>query len=304
MEITRLRAVVPVFVDPVDDGLMPRRHGLESSEVFHVFNRGADRQDIFSADSDQRVFEAMLADLVATVGVAIYAYSLMTNHFHLVIRASGKQLSEAMYVLGRRYAVWFNHVAGRSGPLFDSRFRSVPITTDEMLMVEGRYVHRNPIDIVGSAALAAYRFSSLPVFVGRRPAPDWLTTAAIASPFASGDEYLKFVLKRHVSDTQYAGDRPPLRRIDVDDLDVAIAQVAGIDVSDLYVPTPGRRNDARTLAAVLGTELRVSTRPEFERYGYESAQAFRNASSRGRSRIRRDPQFERFKQRVLAVVAA
>ena len=134
---------------------MPRRAGLHESTYFHVFNRGVDRQDIFADDRDQVLFEQLLADAVDETGIAIHAYSLMTNHFHAVIEADGDQLSDAMHRIGRTYAVCFNRTTGRTGPLCEGRFGAIPITSSEMLAVEGRYVHRNPVDIVGVRALEA-----------------------------------------------------------------------------------------------------------------------------------------------------
>ncbi|MFT6762324.1 MAG: putative transposase [Candidatus Aldehydirespiratoraceae bacterium] len=162
---------------------MPRRHGLDQSTFFHVFNRGVDRQDVCTADSDRPYFEQLLADTVAETALRIHAYSLMSNHFHPILEAQGPDLSDAMWRISRGYPLRYNRAAERSGLLFEGRFGSVPITTDEMLMVEGRYVHRNPIDIVGAAALLTYRFSSLSTYAGCQDGPEWLTTDLLSAPF-------------------------------------------------------------------------------------------------------------------------
>ena len=152
----------------------------------------------------------------------------MNNHFHMIIEAVGEQLSECMYHVGRAYAVWYNRESGRTGPVFDGRFGSQPITDDTMLMVEGRYVHRNPVDIVGLDGLVNYRFSSLGVYAGLRPRPNWLSTDVLAGPFSDAEAFVRYVRRTLASDTQYSGRRPPLVRTRLQDLDQAVQSVTGV----------------------------------------------------------------------------
>ncbi|MFT6291079.1 MAG: REP element-mobilizing transposase RayT [Ilumatobacter sp.] len=277
---------------------MPRRHGLDQSTFFHVFNRGVDRQDIFTADSDRPYFEQLLADTVAKGGVQIHAYSLMSNHFHLLVEADGPALSEAMRRIGRGYAVRYNREVERSGPLFEGRFKSIPITTDEMLMVEGRYVHRNPIDVVGVRALPAYRFSSLPVYVGRRDAPNWLTTEILSAPFDGPESMQGFVTRTHVSDSQWSRGRPPSDPVTERALVDAVCAAVGSPPPTLS--QGGRGNDGRVLLATLYVEFRIGSGEQFaERLGFGSAQALRNTASRGRARLARDEGFTRLHRRAV-----
>ncbi len=273
---------------------MPRRTGLEKSTIFHVWNRGADRQDIFLADGDHEYFEWLLEDVVARSGVSVHAYALMSNHFHLLLEAEAGALSQAMYQVDRAYAVRSNRLGERSGPFFDNRFGSEPITSDTMLMIEGRYVHRNPADIVGLRALAGYRFSSHGVYCGVRPAPSWLSTDRLAEPFRTGDDYRDFVARTHPSDSQYAGQRPPLRVLDLDRFDQVVCSVSAIEAADLGAGRRGVRNDARLIAVTLAADLRLASAPELaNRYGFCSAQTVRNAASRGRMLIARDSSIAR-----------
>ncbi len=278
---------------------MPRRRGLDSSTVFHVWNRGADRQDIFPVEGDHEYFEQLLADLVDDTGISIHAYALMTNHFHLLVDAPDGQLSTAMHQLGRAYAVRFNRLAIRSGPLFDQRFGSQPILDDDMLMVEGRYIHRNPADIVGLDRLANYRFSSLGVYAGSRPGPDWLSTHLLSAPFADCSTHVDFVVRTHPTDTQYAGRRPPLRRATPDQVDALICDVAQVDQQQLRRAHRGVRNDARLLAVTLTVGWRAATTEQLaRRYGFASTRSVRNAASLGRTLLARDAAFIGLHERV------
>ncbi len=284
---------------------MPQRIGLHDSTFFHVYNRGADRQDIFTDPGDQAFFERLLADLVAELNVKIHAYALMTNHFHLLIEAIGELLSEAMYRLGRLYAIVYNGSVQRTGPLFDSRFHAVPVMDERARTVEGRYIHRNPQAIVGIDALHAYRFSSLGVYAGHRPNPGWLTTDVLLAPFGNGSSYLDYVKTANVADAQPSGSRPPLHPVSGEDLEIALINTANLDPETLRCSQNGRRNDARLLAVLLTRQLRVEpNRQAAERFGFESEQAYRVAASRAKALFQRDPEFAQFHERVLRALVA
>lgn len=278
---------------------MPRRIGLDDSTIFHVWNRGVDRQDIFTDAADQPFFEALLAEIVLERDVAIHAYSLMTNHFHLVIEATGAQLSAAMHALGRGYAAWYNAMSGRTGPLFDGRFGSVPICTDDALMIEARYVHRNPIDIVGVGLLGSYRFSSFGVYCGIRPRPEWLTTTRVRASHDDPDDYRAFVERRHPTDKQRHGSRPPLAPPSFAELERAVVDAVGVDPESLRASRRGVSNDPRIAAATLAVKLRIADHATIaSRLGYASARQLGRAASTGRSRTAREPHFARLLERI------
>ena len=279
---------------------MPRRRGLDQSTYFHVWNRGADRHDVFYEPLDQFRFENGLADAVERTGARVHAYSLMTNHFHALIEALGDQLSETMYHVGRGYAIGFNESTGRTGPVFDGRFGSQPIVDPDMLAIEGRYVHRNPVDICGLDGLANYRFSSLGVYAGKRAKPDWLTTDVLAAEFDGPNAYLDFVGRTLPSDSQYFGHRPPLLQVNLDDLERAIVRATAIVPASLRTSRRGVRNDPRILAVTLASELRLGSSADLAaRFGYASEAAVRNVAATGRAMIHREPEVAGLRRRVL-----
>lgn len=211
-------------------------------------NRGIDSQDIFSIDDDWRFFEHLLGRAVDEGGVRLHAYSLMSNHFHLVLDPNDSDLSGVMRDLQRRHATWFNQRTKRRGPLFEPRFVDVPITSEHQFHAATRYVHRNPIDIVGDARLAAYRWSSLPVYIGRRSAPPWLHTDVLAAE-TDPSTYLERVLEPSVDDIVGSARRRAHISTSVDAIKIGVRSV--LDAA------PGTFIDEQRLAALLVRELRA-----------------------------------------------
>ena len=112
----------------------------------HVIHRGNNRQRVFVDDVDRRQYLAWLGDACREAGVAIHAYVLMDNHVHLLATPERDDaLSRAMQAVGRRYVRWFNRRHGRSGTLWEGRFRSSLVEADLYLLACQRYIESNPV---------------------------------------------------------------------------------------------------------------------------------------------------------------
>lgn len=113
---------------------------------YHVIQRGNNRQPVFIDDVDRRCYLDWLAEAATADRLAVHAYVLMSNHVHLVCTpATEASLSAAMQALGRRYVRWFNQRHGRTGTLWEGRFRSSLIEADRYLLACQRYVEMNPV---------------------------------------------------------------------------------------------------------------------------------------------------------------
>jgi REP element-mobilizing transposase RayT len=158
-------------------------------------NRGVDRAPIFFGDPDRVEFGRRLAEIHTEFNVSTLAYCLMGNHYHLLLRSPMANLSEAMHHLASVYVRHTNDRVGRDGPLFRSRYHAIPVTTDEYLMWVSRYIHRNPLDIVGDRPFIGYRWSSLRTYLGFRQQPSFLDTSVVLAHFqTNADRYMRFVL--------------------------------------------------------------------------------------------------------------
>ncbi|MDR2567333.1 MAG: transposase [Bifidobacteriaceae bacterium] len=128
--------------------------------IFHVMIRGVNRQVIFERDDDRCRFLGILAHVKGLTGCRIYAYCLMDNHVHLLLREGHEPLALVMKRLTVRYARWFNETYGRVGHLFQGRFRSYPVEDDPYLVTVLRYIWQNPVRAGLCSSAAAYPWSS------------------------------------------------------------------------------------------------------------------------------------------------
>ena len=144
---------------------MPRRPRFAAGgHLFHVLNRAAGRRTIFEHDGDYLAFERLLAEAAEHVPMRLLAYVIMPNHWHLVLWPVGDDdLSAYMHWLTLAHTQRWNavHETVGTGPLYQGRFKSFPIESDEHFYTVCRYVERNPLraNLVESAE--AWRYSSL-----------------------------------------------------------------------------------------------------------------------------------------------
>ncbi len=112
----------------------------------HVIQRGNNRQAIFLADADRRRMLELLEEHALQFEVAVHAYVLMDNHFHLLLTPQTSEgLPQMMQALGRRYVRYFNDAHGRTGTLWEGRYRSTLIETERYLLACMAYIDLNPV---------------------------------------------------------------------------------------------------------------------------------------------------------------
>ena len=168
---------------------------------YHVTARGTDRKRIFKDDRDRRHWLELLPEVQERLGLRIFAYVMMENHYHVVLAAPELNLSRAMQWLQTSYSMWFNRRHGRVGPLFQGRFKAVVLEPDAFAHELSRYVHLNPVRVKGLGldkrtrraarvgiepevsrdlvkqrlkVLREFGWSSYHAYTGRAKAPEWL----------------------------------------------------------------------------------------------------------------------------------
>ncbi len=135
----------------------------------HLIQRGNNRQAIVATGADYGMLLALLADNAARFGVALHAYVVMTNHFHLLATPdSAESIPAMMQAVGRRYVRHFNDTQGRSGTLWEGRYRSTVIQADRHLLACMAYIDLNPVRAGMVVEPASYPWSSHGHYIGVR----------------------------------------------------------------------------------------------------------------------------------------
>jgi len=160
-----------------------------TNTLYHILSRGNERRDIFLEDDDYEVFLGVLEEMSDRFEVDIFAYVLMSNHYHLLIRTNQKNLSKSMQWMGTTYTRRFNLKHFRSGHLFQGRFKSILVQNDAYLMRLSCYIHRNPLRAGLVNRLADYRWSSYRFYAYKSSHISWLNTDLILSQFNGKDSY-------------------------------------------------------------------------------------------------------------------
>lgn len=138
-----------------------------AGHVHHVLQRGNNKQAIFVDDDDYRFMLALLAEHAARQKVAIHAYVLMPNHFHLLLTPqTGSGLSSMMQAVGRRYVQYFNRRHQRSGTLWEGRYRATLLQPERYLLDSTIFIDLNPVRAGLAARALDYPWSSHGHYVG------------------------------------------------------------------------------------------------------------------------------------------
>ncbi len=141
---------------------MPRRPRIILPNVpQHLIQRGNNRQACFYADEDYLSYLEWLKEYSDKSGCKIHAYVLMTNHVHLLVSSDNVEAIGAMMkALGQRYVQYINRSYGRSGTLWEGRYRSCPTQAENYLLACQRYIELNPVRANIVSHPADYRWSS------------------------------------------------------------------------------------------------------------------------------------------------
>ena len=156
--------------------------------LYHILSRGNEQKDVFYNGQDRRLFLKTIGEMSERFEIDLFAYVLMGNHYHLLLKTNRANLSKSMQWLGLTYTRRFNLRHSRSGHLFQGRFKSIIVENDAYLMQLSCYIHRNPLRAGMVKRLADYRWSSYKAYAYGHQAPKWLITKPIFSQFQGKDK--------------------------------------------------------------------------------------------------------------------
>jgi REP element-mobilizing transposase RayT len=142
--------------------------------IYHVTSRGLEQRAIVRDDADRRKWLELLDSVAMRRRWRVFAWALMTNHFHLFLETPDGDLSEGMHDLNSGYASTFNRRHGRCGPLFQSRFKAILVEREAHDWELTRYIHLNPVRAGMEERPEEYPWSSCRAYFDSRRAPEWL----------------------------------------------------------------------------------------------------------------------------------
>lgn len=192
---------------------MPRQARLDApGTLHHVIVRGIEKRRIVDDDSDRARFVGRAGDLASETGTRIYAWALMSNHAHLLLRSGAEGLPLFMRRLLTGYAVSYNRRHSRHGHLFQNRYKSIVCEEDTYFKQLIRYIHLNPVRaglVKNMAELDRYRWSGHAVVMGRTK-NGWQDRDYVLRWFGANEGEAKRVYRKYVEEALGEGRRPEL----------------------------------------------------------------------------------------------
>lgn len=213
--------------------------------LWHVTSRGNNRADIFFDDDDRNFFLDLVGEAVVRFHWLLHEYTLMTNHYHLVIETPETTLSRGMKWVNQRYAQRINRKYKRSGHLFQGRFGSQLVEKESHMLEVLRYTVLNPVRAGMVERPEDYRWSSYRAKIGHAPVPEWLTTTTLG-------EFGKDEVSQREAYRKFVEAGAGLTRSPFDDM-----------VAQLFV---GTRTWIERMQALIDTKPRSTEHPAAQRY--------------------------------------
>ena len=192
---------------------MPRQPRLDApGALHHVMGRAIERTQIFESDVDREDFLSRLACACREGALSVYAWALLPNHFHLLVRTGERPLPQSMKKLLTGYVVNFNRRHKRYGHLFQNRYKSILCEDDPYLLELTRYIHLNPLRsglVNGISALRTYPWAGHAAILGVVPRP-WQDTETILAYFGNARRRAAAQYEEFVREGVARGRRPEL----------------------------------------------------------------------------------------------
>ena len=192
---------------------MPRGARIDApGAVHHIITRGIERGKIFTDDQDRHDFITRLGKLVIETRTRCYAWALIPNHFHLLLKTGSVAVATFMGRLLTGYAVGYNRRHRRSGHLFQNRYKSTLCQQDAYLKELVRYIHLNPLraGLVDSvAALDRYPFAGHSFVMGKRE-NTWQSVDEVLNQFGTAMRSARRNYRRFIVKGMDQGRRPEL----------------------------------------------------------------------------------------------
>jgi len=192
---------------------MPRKARIDApGALHHIIIRGIEKKAIFRRDRERERFVARLGDVLLDASTPCFAWALLSNHAHFLLRTGGAPIATVMRRLLTGYAQEFNRRYRRHGQLFQNRYKSILCEEDTYLLELVRYIHLNPIRagmVENFEKLKDYPWSGHGALVGRVER-EWQDTDYVLRYFGKAQKEARRAYVSFVSEGIKEGRRPEL----------------------------------------------------------------------------------------------
>lgn len=202
------------------------------SGIYHVMTRGINKIDLFHEDKDRFKYYDILRRVKEKYPFKLHAYCLMTNHVHLLVEEDDYSISQVMKSIGIRYSMYFNKKNQRVGMLFQNRFRSETIDSENQFCTCARYIHNNPVKAGIASLPEEYSWSSYLGYVEQR-VDIILDSDMLLSHFGQSRECLQSFTWDKLDDQHMDFELGPGEEQEVKDLQGIIQGVFGLSFAEV-----------------------------------------------------------------------
>lgn len=240
---------------------MPRAARKKSSTgIYHVMLRGINHQVIFEDDEDYEKLLYTLKKYEEKSSYTIYAWCLMDNHIHLLIKEAEEELSIAFRRIGASYVSWYNQKYSRRGHLFQDRFKSEAVESDRYFAVVVRYIHQNPVKAHLLKNIADYRWSSYREYIEKPWICDTETTLRLFSTdkTKAAKMFKEFNLAKHHG--QCLDYQKSIRPTDAEGIDIIKSLIDGKSPASIQHFEAAKRNEIIRACKERGLSFRQISR--------------------------------------------
>ena len=161
---------------------------VSRTNTYHIMLRGNNKQLLFEDIDDYRYFINRLKHYKDVCGCQIYAYCLMDNHVHILIKSGPEGIGYFVKRLSNSYVYYFNNKYKRIGHLFQGRFKSEPVESEAYFLTVLRYIHQNPVKAGIVRKCEDYIFSSYKEYLGK----PFITNTSLCSYLLSTKDFIEF----------------------------------------------------------------------------------------------------------------
>jgi REP element-mobilizing transposase RayT len=238
------------------------RYARDKSEsgVYHIMLRGINRQAIFEDDEDMQRLLETIGRYREICKYELYAYCIMNNHVHMLIKETEEAISNVVKRISGSYVFWYNKKYERCGHLFQERYKSEAVDSDEYFLTVLRYIHQNPIKAGVVKDISAYKWSSYNEYIKES---EIINKDFVLEMFSNDKQKAKelFCKFNCQKSNDFCLENDDKIRVSDNELRDKFAQLGIINVSEIRQLEKSKRNDIlKNLKSIEGVTIRQLSR--------------------------------------------